>query len=75
MINREKIIKLLDVYHHLTLDEKVIIDHRNGWSPHQPMTLEQVGDLLRLTRERVRQIEANAYDKLIKILDQNENNQ
>lgn len=30
----------------------------------QPMTLEEIGNVLRVTRERVRQIEAKALKKL-----------
>lgn len=41
-----------------------IIKHRFGFYNGKPMTLEQVGELYGITRERVRQIEAKALRKL-----------
>jgi len=49
-----------------TLDdrEKVVIDLRFGLESGQGMTLEEVGRILGLTRERIRQIEAKVLEKL-----------
>jgi len=44
--------------------ERVIIDHRFGLSGDHKMTLREVGEMLHLTRERVRQIERNALRKM-----------
>jgi RNA polymerase primary sigma factor len=44
--------------------ERRVIAHRFGLEGGQPLTLEETGTLLRLTRERVRQIEARALRKI-----------
>ena len=48
--------------------EKMIIEMRNGIGHEMPMTLEDIGNRLNLTRERGRQIEAKALNKLRKQL-------
>ena len=47
--------------------EKMILEMRNGLSGHTPMTLEEVGKVLRLSRERVRQIEERALLRLRRV--------
>ncbi len=44
--------------------EKAIIEHRFGLNGEEPKTLTEVGDLLGISRERVRQIEQRALKKL-----------
>jgi RNA polymerase primary sigma factor len=44
--------------------ERAVLEQRFGLDGVQPHTLEQVGDSLNLTRERIRQIEAKALAKL-----------
>ncbi|MBF0547820.1 MAG: sigma-70 family RNA polymerase sigma factor [Candidatus Riflebacteria bacterium] len=44
--------------------EKIVITHRFGFYHTRERTLEEIGKLLHLTRERVRQIEAQAIQKL-----------
>ncbi len=58
---REQVLKVLT-----TLDprERMVIEMRFGLEDDQPMTLEQVGRELHITKERVRQIEARALRKL-----------
>ena len=60
---REEINRALE---HLTSREKEVLSLRYGLSEdqEQPMTLEQVGKALHLSRERARQIEAGALQKL-----------
>jgi RNA polymerase primary sigma factor len=58
---REQVCRVLT-----TLDprERMVIEMRFGIEDDQPLTLEQVGKCLRITKERVRQIEARALRKL-----------
>ncbi|MCC6484344.1 MAG: sigma-70 family RNA polymerase sigma factor [Armatimonadetes bacterium] len=48
----------------LSAKERTVIDCRFGLSGDQKMTLREVGELLNLTRERVRQIETKALQKM-----------
>ncbi len=48
----------------LTEKEKTVIVYRFGLLNGQPMTLEEIGDGMHLTRERIRQIEKKALHKL-----------
>jgi RNA polymerase primary sigma factor len=48
----------------LTDQEKLIVEKRNGLHGLQEETLEQIGSEIGLTRERVRQLEKGAYDKM-----------
>ena len=44
--------------------EKKVIDLRFGLQDNKPKTLKEIGELMRLSRERIRQIESKALDKL-----------
>ena len=59
---------LLDLLKNCNLkeNEKKVIFLRYGFTNYGPMTLKEVAKLMRLTRERVRQIEAKALEKLVK---------
>jgi len=48
----------------LTEREAEVIRMRNGMGIHKEMTLEEIGSLLNITRERVRQIEEKAMRKI-----------
>jgi RNA polymerase primary sigma factor len=50
--------------HELEPREREVMELRFGLDRDEPRTLQEVGDRLRLSRERVRQIEARAMDKL-----------
>jgi RNA polymerase primary sigma factor len=56
--------RLTDMLNFLSERELQIIKLRNGLGTGDPMTLQQVGNLLGITRERVRQIEDRAVAKL-----------
>ena len=56
--------KLDNVLQTLTYREREILKLRFGLGDGYPYTLEQVGIIFQVTRERVRQIEAKAFDKL-----------
>ena len=50
----------------LTEREQQVIRLRYGLGEERPQTLEEIGSMLGVTRERVRQIEARAMEKLRK---------
>lgn len=50
----------------LTDKEKNIVELRNGINDKIPRTLEEIGKSLGVTRERVRQMEERAYEKMAK---------
>jgi RNA polymerase primary sigma factor len=52
----------------LKTNEKEIIKLRFGLNDNDPQTLEQIGRIFGITRERVRQIEVRALEKLKKII-------
>lgn len=58
---QEEVIKLLDC---LTERERKVIELRFGIGVPEPMTLEEVGHIFGVTRERIRQIEAKSLRKL-----------
>ena len=60
---REAIMKALDNAH-LTEREKEILFLRSGYYDNTPRTLDQVGKMYGVTRERIRQIEAKAKKKV-----------
>jgi RNA polymerase primary sigma factor len=51
----------------MQLDERgaMVVRMRFGLGPYAPMTLQEVGSLLNLTRERVRQLEKQALQQLM----------
>jgi RNA polymerase primary sigma factor len=56
--------KLNEVLSTLTERERKVIEYRFGLGNHPPKTLEEVGQIFNVTRERIRQIEAKALKKL-----------
>jgi len=48
----------------LTFRERKVIELRNGLSGYNPMTLEKLAVELGVTRERIRQIEAKAHERI-----------
>jgi RNA polymerase sigma factor (sigma-70 family) len=49
---------------HLTEREALIVRLRYGLDAHEPHSLQEIGDLLGVSRERVRQLEKQAFAKL-----------
>jgi len=68
-LQREEIMKLLE---HLKENERKTLILRFGLQDGIQRTLEEIGSLFGLTRERVRQIEAEAITKLRKIINAEE---
>lgn len=63
----EKIHKVLDYLNNsddLNLDEREVVKDRYGLEGRTPKTLKELGEILGLTRERIRQIESAAMRKL-----------
>jgi RNA polymerase primary sigma factor len=56
--------RLREALENLSYRERRIIELRYGLGGEQPRTLDQVGRIFRLTRERARQLEENAIRKL-----------
>ncbi len=59
---QEHLSELLDKA--LTPKEKQILMLRTGWGGQDPLTLEEIGKIMGVTRERVRQIQEKAINKL-----------
>jgi RNA polymerase sigma factor (sigma-70 family) len=49
--------------------EKIILIRRFGLNNYEPMTLEEVGEELSLTRERIRQLEKVALEKITQMME------
>ncbi len=58
---RDEIESLVEV---LSKRERDIISMRFGFGDHEPMTLRKIGKIMRLSKERIRQIEAKALEQL-----------
>lgn len=56
--------KLEEVLETLPERERRVLEYRSGLFDGRPWTLEEIGHIFGLTRERIRQIEAKAYRKL-----------
>ncbi len=61
MLLREQLLEVLST---LTDREAKVLKYRFGLEDGRPRTLEEVGDIFKVTRERIRQIEAKALRKL-----------
>ena len=70
MIETDDLSRIFDRLDALEEREASVIRMRFGLDPFRPMTLREVGDNLGLTRERVRQLENQALQKLIQGLEE-----
>lgn len=55
---------LIDALSSLTPREAEVVRLRTGFDNDQPLTLEDIGEMYGVTRERIRQVEAKAFRKL-----------
>ena len=67
-MDKEKILIVRNALKLLNKREKYILEHRFGLNGDKKETLETIGSKLKVTRERIRQIERAALIKLRKIL-------
>jgi RNA polymerase primary sigma factor len=64
IVRRSILGQLRDVLSELEEKEALVLKWRFGLDDDQPLTLQEIGDRLHLTRERIRQIEQKAMGKL-----------
>ncbi len=64
IIYNKNLDRVYKIYGTLTYKEKEVLRYRYGLDNSGTMTLEQIGDILEVSAERIRQIEAEALDKM-----------
>ncbi|MCP3978697.1 MAG: RNA polymerase sigma factor RpoD/SigA [bacterium] len=67
MIKREANRLVSEALKHLTDQEKMVISHRFGIAGGPSLTLKEIGEMMSISRERVRQIECQAKARLRKV--------
>jgi RNA polymerase primary sigma factor len=67
LIKREANSLVSEAMAHLTEQEKLVIYHRFGIAGGPSLTLKEIGEMMSISRERVRQIECQAKNRLRKI--------
>lgn len=70
MIEREDADLIDEAMSVLSQQEKAVVRHRFGLETGKAMTLKEVGAIMHISRERVRQIECRAKSRLRKIFDE-----
>ena len=67
LVRREATSLLGEAMQHLSAQERLVIRHRFGISGGAQLTLKEIGEMLNISRERVRQIECQAKERLRKV--------
>jgi len=67
LIKREATSLIEQAMDHLSLQEQKVIVHRYGIKMSRPLTLKEIGEMMSISRERVRQIECQAKTRLRKL--------
>lgn len=69
LVHRESLHRMRSAVARLSAQERCVLDHRFGLRGEEPRTLQETGAHLRLSRERVRQVEQQAIARLKRALD------
>jgi len=67
LIKREATSLVAEAMDHLNAQERKVIAHRFGIKMQRPLTLKEIGEMMSISRERVRQIECQAKTRLRKL--------
>ncbi len=67
LIKREASTLVAEALGFLTEQERKVISHRFGIAVRNPLTLKEIGEIMSISRERVRQIECQAKSRLRKL--------
>ncbi len=67
MLEREMVLGVADAFEYLNRQQRTVISYRFGLNGHETLTLQATGDQMGLSRERVRQIECQAKEKMRKV--------
>ncbi len=67
LIQREATSLIAEAMSHLSEQERKVIAHRFGIQMRRPLTLKEIGEMMSISRERVRQIECQAKSRLRKL--------
>ena len=67
LLKREATTLVAEAMSHLTPQERKVIAHRFGIQTRRPLTLKEIGEMMSISRERVRQIECQAKARLRKL--------
>ncbi len=67
LIKREARTLVAEALSFLTEQERKVISHRFGIAVRRPLTLKEIGEIMSISRERVRQIECQAKSRLRKL--------
>jgi RNA polymerase primary sigma factor len=67
LLKREATTLVAEAMSHLTAQERKVIAHRFGIQMRRPLTLKEIGEMMSISRERVRQIECQAKTRLRKL--------
>jgi RNA polymerase primary sigma factor len=68
LVHREALHRVRSAVARLNDQERRVLDHRFGLQGDPPLTLRETGEQLRLSRERVRQLEQRAIARLKRVL-------
>jgi len=67
MLAREMVHGVAEAFEYLNHQQRTVISYRFGLNRHETLTLQETGNRMGLSRERVRQIECQAKEKMRKI--------